>query len=52
MVLFMSFSICEESIYANKIPEGNNHNLEGWELVWNDEFNGDAIDDQKWTKLL
>ena len=48
----MSFSICEESIYANKIPEGNNHNLEGWELVWNDEFNGDAIDDQKWNKLL
>ena len=52
MVLFMSFSICEESIYANKIPEGNNHNLEGWELVWNDEFNGDSIDDQKWNKLL
>ena len=51
MVLFFSLTICEENIYANKNPGGNNHNLEGWELVWNDEFDG-AIDDQKWNKLL
>ena len=51
MVLFFPLTICEENIYANKNPGGNNHNLEGWELVWNDEFDGDAIDDQKWNKL-
>ena len=51
MVLFFPLTICEENIYANKNPGGNNHNLEGWELVWNDEFDG-TIDDQKWNKLL
>ncbi len=22
---------------------------DGWELIWNDEFNGDLVDDSKWT---
>jgi beta-glucanase (GH16 family) len=52
-VVFLIFlTVCEESIYSNQLPDENNHTLEGWELVWNDEFDGDAIDDQKWNKLL
>jgi len=52
-VVFLIFlTVCEESIYSNQPSDENNHTLEGWELVWNDEFDGDAIDDQKWNKLL
>ena len=52
-VVFLIFlTVCEESIYSNQHSDENNHTLEGWELIWNDEFDGDAIDDQKWNKLL
>ncbi|MDP6396563.1 MAG: family 16 glycosylhydrolase [Candidatus Marinimicrobia bacterium] len=52
VVFLMFLTVCEESIYSNQLPDENNHTLEGWGLVWNDEFDGDAIDGQKWNKLL
>ena len=49
-VFLMFLTVCEEKIdSAPPLPETN---MEDWTLVWNDEFNGDAIDDQKWNKLL
>ena len=49
--VFLSFlTVCEEKIgSAPPLPETN---MEDWALVWNDEFDGSAIDDQKWNKLL
>ena len=48
--VFLTFLIvCEEKIdTAPPLPEIN---MEDWAPVWNDEFDGDAIDDQKWNKL-
>ena len=48
--VFLTFlTVCEEKIYtAPPLPEIN---MEDWAPVWNDEFDGDAIDDQKWNKL-
>ena len=49
--IFLSFlTVCEEKIGSSSpLPETN---MEDWALVWNDEFDGSAIDDQKWNKLL
>ena len=49
-VFLMFLTVCEEKIdSAPPLPETN---MEDWTLVWNDEFDRDAIDDQKWNKLL
>jgi beta-glucanase (GH16 family) len=49
-VFLMFLTVCEEKIdSAPPLPETN---MGDWTLVWNDEFDRDAIDDQKWNKLL
>ena len=38
-LLFITFSSCKKE----------QHKIDGWDLVWNDEFNGKNIDLSSWT---
>ena len=45
---FISLTFCSDE-NGNPVDENDDvPNLEGYTLVWNDEFNGSAIDNQKW----
>jgi beta-glucanase (GH16 family) len=37
-----------ENINPTVIVDDSLHSIPGWELVWNDEFNGTAVDSNKW----
>ena len=51
-VLLMFFTVCEKNVNPKQDLQDNEQEMGRWDLVWNDEFDGDAIDDQKWNKLL
>jgi len=46
MILVVQSVSCSES---NPVQKDNNEDKEGWQLVWNDEFDSTAIDLQKWN---
>ena len=40
---------CNEAGTPSKIPPVNDWDLEGWKLVWNDEFESSSINRDKWS---
>ena len=52
VVLLMFFSVCEKNVNPKQGLQDNDQEAGRWELVWHDEFDSDAIDEQKWNKLL
>ena len=44
LILPLALSACGSSASSAPPPT-----IEGWELVWNDEFGGDTIDESSWT---
>ena len=40
---------CNEAGTPSKIPPANDWDLEGWKLVWNDEFESSSINKDKWS---
>jgi len=49
LILFSAlFSCSKESSPIATLPEDNSLNIEGYKLVWNDEFSGTDIDKTKW----
>ena len=52
VVLLMFFSVCEKNVNPKQDLQDNDQEAGRWDLVWNDEFNSDVIDEQKWNKLL
>ena len=52
VVFLMFFSVCEKNVNPKQDLQNNDQEAGRWELVWHDEFDSDAIDEQKWNKLL
>ena len=38
--------------YVNQTDAKDVPQLEGYSLLWNDEFNGDTLNDENWTREL
>ena len=47
-VLMMISAALPEMLSLGKLPEGKTINLDEYELVWSDEFNGTTLDKSKW----
>ena len=47
IVLLLSFASCDKSDIVESCPTSTD--LEGYNLVWSDEFEGSALDDMKWS---
>lgn len=47
--LAASISLAGTVAFAEEAPQSSLSNPENWELVWADEFNGDAVDRSKWN---
>ncbi len=48
-VLMMISAALPEMLSLGKLPEGKTINLDEYELVWSDEFDGTALDKSKWS---
>ena len=48
-VLMVISAALPEVFSLGKLPEGKTINLDDFELVWSDEFDGDKLDKSKWT---
>ena len=48
-VLMVISAALPEVFSLGKLPEGKTINLDDFELVWSDEFEGDKLDKSKWT---
>ena len=47
--ILILFITCQEPKSAEKQPAVNEWDKEGWALVWNDEFDGPALNLEKWS---
>ena len=47
--IFILFITCQEPKSSEKQPVVNEWDKEGWALVWNDEFDGPALNLEKWS---
>ncbi|RQV99547.1 MAG: glycoside hydrolase family 16 protein [Calditrichaeota bacterium] len=48
LLLISAFLFCSKKVSTQPEEEDSIPDLEGWTLVWNDEFNGNSIDAGKW----
>ena len=48
MRLLSTLSLITTILFLNSCKKGN-INIDGWELVWSDEFNNENIDLSSWT---
>ena len=48
-VLMLISVVLPEAFSLGKLPQGKTINLDDFELVWSDEFDGDKLDKSKWT---
>ena len=48
-VLMLISAVLPDAFSLGKLPQGKAINLEDFELVWSDEFDGDKLDKSKWT---
>ena len=48
-VLMLISAVLPEAFSLGKLPQGKTINLDEFELVWSDEFDGDKLDKSKWT---
>ena len=48
-VLMLISAVLPEAFSLGKLPQGKTINLDDFELVWSDEFDGDKLDKSKWT---
>lgn len=49
LLIIFTLSACEDSKKKVEIPSGSEWDLEGWKLVWNDEFSNSKINLDKWS---
>ena len=50
IAVLMIISVALPEFFSlGKLPEGKTINLDDFELVWSDEFDGDKLDKSKWT---
>ena len=50
-VCFFFFACSEEEMVSQK-KETNDWEIEGWNIVWQDEFNNDSLDLTKWSREI
>ena len=50
-VLMVISATLPDFFSLGKLPEGKSINLDDFELVWSDEFDGDKLDKSKWTYI-
>ena len=48
-VLMLISAVLPDAFSLGKLPQGKTINLDEFELVWSDEFDGDKLDKSKWT---
>ncbi len=48
-LLMLISAVLPETFSLGKLPQGNTINLDEFELVWSDEFDGEKLDKSKWT---
>lgn len=48
-VLMLISAVLPDAFSLGKLPQGKTINLDEFELVWSDEFDGDKLDRSKWT---
>ena len=49
LLIIVSLVACEDSKKKVETPSGNEWDLEGWELIWNDEFKNPELNLDKWS---
>ena len=49
LLVITSLIACEDSKKKVETPAGNEWDLEGWELIWNDEFKNPELNLDKWS---
>ena len=49
LLVITSLIACEDSKKKVETPSGNEWDLEGWELIWNDEFKNPELNLDKWS---
>ena len=49
LIIVFALVACEDSKKKVEIPSGNEWDLEGWKLIWNDEFNKSELNLDKWS---
>ena len=49
VVLMLISAALPDAFSLGKLPKGKTINLDEFELVWSDEFDGDKLDKSKWT---
>lgn len=50
-VLMIISAALPEVFSLGKLPQGKSINLDDFELVWSDEFDGTELDRSKWTYI-
>jgi beta-glucanase (GH16 family) len=50
-VLMLISAVLPEAFSLGKLPKGKEINLNDFELVWSDEFEGNSLDRSKWTPI-
>lgn len=48
-LLMLISTVLPDTFSLGKVPKGKTIDLNNFELVWNDEFEGDTLDKSKWT---
>ena len=51
VVLMLISTALPDALSLGKVPKGKTIDLESFELVWSDEFEGDTLDKSKWTYI-
>ena len=49
LLVIATLVACEDSKKKVETPAGNEWDLEGWELIWNDEFKNSELNLDKWS---
>ena len=49
LFIIVTLVACEDSKKKVETPAGNEWDLEGWELIWNDEFKNPELNLDKWS---
>ena len=49
LLIIATLIACEDSKKKVETPAGNEWDLEGWELIWNDEFKNPELNLDKWS---
>ena len=49
LLIIATLVACEDSKKKVETPAGNEWDLEGWELIWNDEFKNPELNLDKWS---